>query len=110
MRGGGNGIANGNGHTITVGDAAGASEADASLSEVAGPGGDKLEGTDATEDDAVHLKRRVGLFSGVALIVGTMIGEYCFVLQWGALIVGTMTDEYRFVLQRGGSNRWHHDR
>jgi L-type amino acid transporter 9 len=53
------------------------------LSEVAGPGGDKLEGADAAEDDAVYLKRRVGLFSGVALIVGTMIGEYSFDLRWG---------------------------
>lgn len=34
----------------------------------------QLEGSDAAPDDPVHLKRRVGLFSGVALIVGTMIG------------------------------------
>ncbi|UYV84975.1 hypothetical protein LAZ67_X004164 [Cordylochernes scorpioides] len=27
------------------------------------------------EEDEVHLQRRVGLLSGVALIVGTMIGE-----------------------------------
>jgi hypothetical protein len=74
--GGGSNIANGNGHTVTVGDAAGGGETDASKSEVAVTGGDKLEGTDAVEDDALHLKRRVGLFSGVALIVGTMIGEY----------------------------------
>jgi len=60
---------------------------------VAGPGGDKLEGTDATEDDAVHLKRRVGLFSGVALIVGTMIGEYSFVFLWVAPTVVTMIGE-----------------
>jgi len=93
LRGGGNGIANGNGHTIPVGDAAGSSEADASLSEMAGPGGDKLEGTDAIEDDALHLKRRVGLFSGVALIVGTMIGEYSFVLQWGGPYLGTIISE-----------------
>ena len=69
---GSNIVANGNGHAITVS----AAETDASLSEMAVPGGDKLEGTDAIEDDALHLKRRVGLFSGVALIVGTMIGEY----------------------------------
>lgn len=35
----------------------------------------QLEGSDAAADDPVHLKRRVGLFSGVALIVGTMIGK-----------------------------------
>lgn len=45
------------------------------LSEVAVSGGDKLEGSDSIKDDAVHLKRRLGLFSGVALIVGTMIGK-----------------------------------
>lgn len=37
-----------------------------------------MEGTDAAADDPVHLKRRVGLFSGVALIVGTMIGQYIY--------------------------------
>lgn len=74
-RGGNSNIANGNGHAVSVGDATGAGETDASLSEVAVPGGDKLEGTDTIEDDALHLKRRVGLFSGVALIVGTMIGK-----------------------------------
>lgn len=46
-------------------------------SEVAGPGGDQLEGTDSIKDDPLHLERRVGLFSGVALIVGTMIGKCC---------------------------------
>lgn len=34
-----------------------------------------LEGSGSTPNDIVHLKRRVGLFSGVALIVGTMIGK-----------------------------------
>lgn len=29
----------------------------------------------STKNDTVHLQRRVGLFSGVALIVGTMIGN-----------------------------------
>ncbi|CAG0890056.1 unnamed protein product [Cyprideis torosa] len=35
-------------------------------------------GDGAAEEEAIHLERRVGLFSGVALIVGTMIGEYTF--------------------------------
>ncbi|XP_045760979.1 b(0,+)-type amino acid transporter 1-like isoform X3 [Maniola jurtina] len=49
--------------------------------------GDKvqLEGSDAAQDDPVHLKRRVGLFSGVALIVGTMIGSGIFVSPSGLL-------------------------
>uniref|UniRef100_A0A1B6DUD2 b(0,+)-type amino acid transporter 1 n=1 Tax=Clastoptera arizonana TaxID=38151 RepID=A0A1B6DUD2_9HEMI len=59
-------------------------EADA-LSET-GTGGDKLEGTDSTQDDAIHLQRRVGLFSGVALIVGTMIGSGIFVSPSGLLV------------------------
>lgn len=42
-------------------------------------GGDKLERAGTTTDDALHLERRVGLFSGVALIVGTMIGSGIFV-------------------------------
>lgn len=42
-------------------------------SAAAGP--DQLEGPGSIENDTVHLKRRVGLISGVALIVGTMIGE-----------------------------------
>lgn len=46
--------------------------------EDGGGGGTGLEGTDAEEDNSVHLKRRVGLVSGVALIVGTMIGSGCY--------------------------------
>lgn len=43
--------------------------------EDGGGGGGGLEGTDPEENNSVHLKRRVGLVSGVALIVGTMIGS-----------------------------------
>lgn len=42
----------------------------------ASAGTDKLERPGAIADDALHLKRRVGLLSGVALIVGTMIGKH----------------------------------
>lgn len=34
-----------------------------------------MERNGSTSHDAVHLQRRLGLFSGVALIVGTMIGN-----------------------------------
>lgn len=34
-----------------------------------------LEGNGTAPNDPIHLQRRVGLFSGVALIVGTMIGN-----------------------------------
>lgn len=44
----------------------------------AAAGTDQLEGSGPTENDALHLKRRVGLISGVALIVGTMIGKNIF--------------------------------
>jgi len=35
----------------------------------------------STKGDTLYLERRVGLFSGVALIVGTMIGEQYVILK-----------------------------
>ncbi|XP_029037122.1 b(0,+)-type amino acid transporter 1-like isoform X4 [Osmia bicornis bicornis] len=54
--------------------------------EDGGGGGGGVEGTDPEENNSVHLKRRVGLVSGVALIVGTMIGSGIFVSPSGLLV------------------------
>lgn len=43
--------------------------------ESAGNGKNMLARKLSTKGDTLYLERRVGLFSGVALIVGTMIGE-----------------------------------
>nr|CAH0112575.1 unnamed protein product [Daphnia galeata] len=43
------------------------------------PRNDGMERDVSTPNDALHLERRVGLVSGVALIVGTMIGSGIFV-------------------------------
>ncbi|CAD1474153.1 unnamed protein product, partial [Heterotrigona itama] len=49
-------------------------------------GGGGLEGTDPEENNSVHLKRRVGLVSGVALIVGTMIGRAIYTISSGIFV------------------------
>lgn len=55
---------------------------------VTGPGRVRksMAGSQSKEDDLVYLERRVGLFSGVALIVGTMIGSGIFVSPSGLLV------------------------
>ncbi|CAO1440859.1 unnamed protein product [Diamesa tonsa] len=53
-----------------------------------GSGGmrDPLEGRETTKKNSVHLERRMGLFSGIALILGTQIGSGIFVSPSGLLI------------------------
>lgn len=70
---------NGGGHNGSLLCSSGGSE-DSGGSDAA-PGSDKLEGPGAVTDDPIHLQRRVGLVSGVALIVGTMIGKFNFLIN-----------------------------
>lgn len=41
-----------------------------------------VEGGKPAPNDLVNLERRVGLLSGVALIVGTMIGKFAHSTDW----------------------------
>lgn len=69
----------GNSNGITTVDGGGGEEEGAGGTEGTGSTGpDQLEGSGTIENDTIHLKRRVGLISGVALIVGTMIGKFSF--------------------------------
>lgn len=60
----------------------------ASAPDPSGPGGmwDTMEGQGTKTKDTIQLQKRMGLFSGVALIVGTMIGSGIFVSPSGLLV------------------------
>ncbi|TMW43687.1 hypothetical protein DOY81_011233 [Sarcophaga bullata] len=76
-----------NGSTCTNGSV-GPEGPETTETDSSGTGGMRksLERKGSTPNDAVHLQRRVGLFSGVALIVGTMIGSGIFVSPSGLLV------------------------
>lgn len=66
-----------NGGTTCTNGSIGPEGPEATETDSSGTGGMRksLERKGSAPNDAVHLQRRVGLFSGVALIVGTMIGK-----------------------------------
>lgn len=76
-----------NGSTYTNGSI-GSEGPEATETDSSGTGGMRqpLERKGSAPNNAVHLQRRVGLFSGVALIVGTMIGSGIFVSPSGLLV------------------------
>ncbi|XP_075154866.1 L-type amino acid transporter sobremesa isoform X1 [Haematobia irritans] len=76
-----------NGGTTCTNGSIGPEGPEATETDSSGTGGMRksLERKGSAPNDAVHLQRRVGLFSGVALIVGTMIGSGIFVSPSGLL-------------------------
>ncbi|XP_073832132.1 L-type amino acid transporter sobremesa isoform X1 [Musca autumnalis] len=76
-----------NGGTACTNGSIGPEGPEATETDSSGTGGMRksLERKGSAPNDAVHLQRRVGLFSGVALIVGTMIGSGIFVSPSGLL-------------------------
>ncbi|XP_035796314.1 b(0,+)-type amino acid transporter 1-like isoform X1 [Anopheles albimanus] len=79
---------NGDNGTAQLNGTLGRGTSETAETDSSGTGGmrDALEGPGSAPNDIIHLKRRVGLFSGVALIVGTMIGSGIFVSPSGLLV------------------------
>ncbi|XP_055390544.1 b(0,+)-type amino acid transporter 1 isoform X1 [Condylostylus longicornis] len=88
-----------NGTTCTNGGTFGTEGPETAETDTSGTGGMRksLEGNGSTPNDPIHLQRRVGLFSGVALIVGTMIGSGIFVSPSG-LLVRTQSVGVSFII------------